>query len=293
MSSIGTIATEEKKDRIKSAIITLLASLILLLLLYFYKFTRQIEKQEVTTTMRINFGDNTNGNGSEEPKPQEGSPAPKKQEVKQETVAQPEKPNASAKNDKIITGTNKKVSVPKTEKTKNSTKNNIKKASKSDSKTSSIKDSKSKSSKLSSTKKSSSSKKGNGDDIGNAAIGNLIRGRGSKSGSQGNGGDRGNAGDPLGGDSNGDSRIGKDRKLIKFIPGTMGRGGKQPSHNCTASGNITIAYVVDKAGNVVSANRVGGITDPCVVSTTIAWVKQYVKAERASTSSKGTYKIIF
>lgn len=73
----------------------------------------------------------------------------------------------------------------------------------------------------------------------------------------------------------------------------MGRGGAQPSHSCSASGSITIAYTVDKAGNVVSARRAGGISDPCVASTSVAWVKKYVKAEKASTSSTGTYKITF
>jgi len=84
-----------------------------------------------------------------------------------------------------------------------------------------------------------------------------------------------------------------DRKLVGFIPGTMGRGGSQPSHKCSASGSITIAYTVDKAGNVISAKRSGGSSDPCIVSTTTSWVKKYVKAEKANFSSSGTYKITF
>ncbi len=126
-----------------------------------------------------------------------------------------------------------------------------------------------------------------------SAIGNLIRGRGTKAGSQGTGDGIGNNGDPLGGDGNGDSKVGIDRRLIGYIPGTMGRGGAQPSHNCSASGSITIAYTVDKAGNISSARRAGGVSDPCVVSTSVAWVKKYVKAERASVSSTGTYNITF
>ncbi|WOC51895.1 hypothetical protein BPO_1248 [Bergeyella porcorum] len=43
---------------------------------------------------------------------------------------------------------------------------------------------------------------------------------------------------------------------------------------------------VDRAGNVTSARRSSGISDNCVVSTAIAWVKQYVKAEKANTSSQ-------
>jgi hypothetical protein len=62
----------------------------------------------------------------------------------------------------------------------------------------------------------------------------------------------------------------------------MGRGGAQPVHSCKASGSITLAYTVDKAGNVISVRRSGGISDPCIVSTSIQWVKQYVKAEKAN-----------
>ncbi|MDO5616431.1 MAG: ferric siderophore ABC transporter substrate-binding protein, partial [Cruoricaptor ignavus] len=48
-----------------------------------------------------------------------------------------------------------------------------------------------------------------------------------------------------------------------------------------------------KSGNVTSARRSGGISDPCVSSTTVAWVKQYVKAEKSDTNSTGVYKITF
>jgi hypothetical protein len=97
----------------------------------------------------------------------------------------------------------------------------------------------------------------------------------------------------LGGNGNGDSKIGVDRKLISFIPGTMGRGGEQPPHNCDASGTVNIAYTVDKSGNVTSARRGSGISDPCVVTAAIIWVKKYVKAEKATTNSTGVYKITF
>lgn len=80
---------------------------------------------------------------------------------------------------------------------------------------------------------------------------------GENPGNQGDGKGTGNAGDPLGGNGNGDSKVGIDRKLIAYIPGTMGRGGAQPNNSCTASGTITVAYTVDKAGNVVSARRSG------------------------------------
>lgn len=278
MYSTESISNSERNDRIKSAVLTFLISLLVLLLIYFYTFTRETPRQEVVTTMLINFGDNENGSGTEEPQPQEGSPA-----IEQNTETETQTPTEATvqpKQQPTITGTNTKISTPKAEKVEK--------------KTSSQSTSKPKATpkKQNTSKKAETSKK-QGDDRGNAAIGNLIKGRGTKAGSQGDQGNRGNAGDPLGGSGNGDSKIGIDRKLISFIPGTMGRGGQQPAHNCTASGSISIDYTVDKAGNVVSARRSGGIADPCVVQTTIAWVKQYVKAERASTSSKGTYKIVF
>jgi hypothetical protein len=115
------------------------------------------------------------------------------------------------------------------------------------------------------------------------SIGNFIRGRGAT----------GNAGNPLGRDENGGNRIGVDRKLIAYIPGTMGRGGNPPVNKCSATGSISISYSVDKDGNVVSAKRSGGVLDACIISTSISWVKEFVKAEKANVYSSGIYKITF
>lgn len=284
---------EENRDRIKSGVLSILIWSAILLFVFLYKLKPELEQEpEIVTTMLVNFGDNRNGNGVEEPAEQEGSLAATAVEITPEPVEaavpetktvikpdpQPETKKTEAK-EKIITGNNSKVAVPKKEESK-STKNTT-----------------SGSTASKNTKKASAttanSKTGSGDGKGTAAIGNLIKGRGTKAGSQGTGTGIGNAGDPLGGDGNGDSKVGIDRKLVGYIPGTMGRGGAQPSHNCTASGSITIAYTVDKAGNVVSARRSGGISDPCVASTSVAWVKKYVKAEKANVSSTGTYKITF
>ena len=239
--------------------------------------------------MLINFGDNRNGNGAEEPANQEGSlasadiyipdelktPEPQPQEIV-ETPKAVEKPA-----EKIITGKSEKTTAVKTEKTeKKSTKSSETTASKTTT------------SKTSSTS-NTTAKNAQGDGQGTAAIGNLIKGRGTKTGTQGTDGTVGNSGDPLGGKGDGDSKIGVDRKLISYIPGTMGKGGEQPSHNCTANGTITISYTVDKAGNVIAARRSSGISDPCVVTAAVIWVKKYVKAEKASTNSTGTYKITF
>lgn len=237
--------------------------------------------------MRINYGDNRNGKDIEEPKEEEGSPAPiieKKEEKEIITeVAKASKEKAEkdipenvvptptrTKNPPVATKKlNEKVNSPAVA---NSTKNVTGKSN---------------------AKGDIKKENATGDGKGNAAIGNLLKGRGTKSGSQGNGTGSGNYGDPLGGDGDGTSLIGVDRKLIGFIPGTMGRGGAQPNHDCQASGSITISYTVDKSGKVTSARRLSGVSDPCVSSTAISWVKQYVKAEASSTASKGTYKIVF
>ena len=139
-------------------------------------------------------------------------------ETKPEPKVEPAKPVVK---EKIITGTNAKVSAKKVEKLSKTTKaaTNATSAKSSPSKTTATKAT------------TPNSKTGNGDGKGTAAIGNLIKGKGTKTGTQGTNGTTGNAGDPLGGDSNGDSKIGVDRKLIAFMPGTMGRGGAQPTHN--------------------------------------------------------------
>ena len=289
METITQHKRDERIDKLKSATLTALISALLFLLIFYYQFVREIPKEEKVTTMLINFGDNRNGNGAEEPANQEGSlasadiyipeelktPEPQPQEIV-ETPKAVEKPA-----EKIITGKSEKTTAVKTDKTeKKSTKSSETVASKTTT------------SKTSSTS-NTTAKNAQGDGQGTAAIGNLIKGRGTKTGTQGTDGTVGNSGDPLGGKGDGDSKIGVDRKLISYIPGTMGKGGEQPSHNCTANGTITISYTVDKAGNVISARRSSGISDPCVVTAAVIWVKKYVKAEKASTNSTGTYKITF
>lgn len=280
----------DQRNRQKSAAVTLLVAVLGFLLIYYYQFTKVTEKPEEVTTMLLNFGDNRNGRDQQDPAFQRGSLAAEKaletQPVEQTSTEPQPSAQASAqpvKSERIITGTNTKVSVAKDKTvTKPVSKSNSKAVTKpSNSKTASSKAT------------VANSKTGSGDGKGTAAIGNLIGGRKSSTGTQGTAGTTGNAGNPLGGDSDGDSKIGIDRNLVGFIPGTMGRGGAQPAHNCTASGTINIAYTVDKAGNVTLARRSGGISDACAVSTSISWVKRYVKAERANTSSTGTYSISF
>ncbi|GGP03666.1 hypothetical protein GCM10010992_12910 [Cloacibacterium rupense] len=283
---------EERKDQMKSATLTALITALLFFLIFYYQFIREIPKEEKVTTMLINFGDNRNGNAAEEPSNQEGSLASSEIYIPEElkTPEPPvektvETPKAEEKpTEKLVTGKSEKATIAKSDKKEKTTDKTTKNTEKSTNKTSDNK---------TSSAKNTSDKKAQGDGQGTAAIGNLIKGRGSKTGSQGNNGTTGNAGDPLGGNGNGDSKIGVDRKLISFIPGTMGRGGEQPPHNCSASGTVNIAYTVDKAGNVISARRGSGISDPCVVTAAVIWVKKYVKAEKASSNSTGVYKITF
>ena len=282
----------QEKDKRNSAIVTFLVSLLIFLGIFFYKFTKIMEKPEQLTTMLINFGDNQNGNQVEEPANQDGSlaanadittPEPSEEivsETKPEPKVEPIKPVVK---EKVLTGSNTKVSAPKVEK--------VSKNTKSTTKTSPVKNTTPKKSSTKATTANSTT--GKGDGKGNAAIGNLLKGKGTKTGTQGTNGITGNAGDPLGGAGNGDSKIGIDRKLIGFIPGTMGRGGAQPAQNCAASGTINISYVVDKAGNVISAKRSSGSSDGCISSNAVSWVKKYVKAEKAASSSTGVYSITF
>jgi len=80
---------EENKDKIKSGIITAIIWSALLLFVSLYKFTTTIpEKNEVVTSMLINFGDNRNGNGIEEPAEQKGSLAATSDPTTLETSAE-------------------------------------------------------------------------------------------------------------------------------------------------------------------------------------------------------------
>lgn len=266
----------QNTDRTKSLILTVIISLLIFLGIFFYTFTKQIEKPEEFTTMLINFGDNEEGQTSEEPSNQQGSLAADNEIVQPEPVNE-----VAAIPEKILTGTNPVTSTPKAERVE-PRKTPAKPVEKATPR------------RTAATKPTTpNAKTGTGDGKGTAAIGNLLKGRGTKPGTQGNAATSGNTGDPLGGEGNGDSKIGVDRRLVGFIPGTMGRGGAQPAHSCSASGTIHVAYTVDKAGNVVSARRSGGVSDGCIVSTSVSWVKQYVKAERSATSSTGTYSITF
>lgn len=89
------------------------------------------------------------------------------------------------------------------------------------------------------------------------------------------------------------TKIGKDRILTAFIPGTMGKAGKLPSHNCKAKGQLVMFITIDKAGNVTSSGRNSGIKDACNITAAVIWTKKYVKAKKSQNISQGTYTIVF
>ena len=67
METLTQHKRDERIDKLKSATLTALISALLFLLIFYYQFVREIRKEEKVTTMLINFGDNRNGNGAEEP----------------------------------------------------------------------------------------------------------------------------------------------------------------------------------------------------------------------------------
>ncbi|PZU91695.1 MAG: hypothetical protein DI529_00595 [Chryseobacterium sp.] len=89
------------------------------------------------------------------------------------------------------------------------------------------------------------------------------------------------------------TKIGKDRILTAFIPGTMGKSGKLPPHNCRTKGQLVMFITIDKAGNVTNAGRSSGIKDACNITAAVIWTKQYVKAKKSQNISQGTYTINF
>ena len=90
-----------------------------------------------------------------------------------------------------------------------------------------------------------------------------------------------------------ESKIGVDRKLISGSPGTNNYKGKLPAHSVKEKGSITISYVVDANGRVISAQRVGGLRSRNAINNAITMVKKHVKAEKGKTQSTGTYTIEF
>src|SRR5690606_20050256 len=102
----------EQNDRRKSAVITFLFSLLVFLGIFFYQFTRTVIPHQEITTMLINFGDLRDGDGTEEPAPQEGSFASSDEMMQ----PQPAAITSPAVNEKVITGNNTSMTTPKTEK---------------------------------------------------------------------------------------------------------------------------------------------------------------------------------
>ena len=105
---------QERKDQLQSAVITLIISLLVLLFIYFYQFTRIREKQEVVTTMLINFSENTEIQQSIK----ENTTLQHREPTSQKSVEQVPQPESVAPTqpEKIITG-NAEFKVKKNENT--------------------------------------------------------------------------------------------------------------------------------------------------------------------------------
>ena len=77
-----------------------------------------------------------------------------------------------------------------------------------------------------------------------------------------------------------ESKIGVDRKLISGIPGTNNYKGKLPAHSVKEKGSITISYVVDANGRVISAQRVGGLRSRNAINNAITMVKKTCESRK-------------
>ena len=124
METITQHQRNERKDQLKSATITALITALLFLLIFYYQFVREIPKEEKVTTMLINFGDNRNGNGAEEPANQEGSLASSEIYIPEE-LKTPEPTSEKAVEtpktvekpaEKLVTGKSEKATIAKSDK---------------------------------------------------------------------------------------------------------------------------------------------------------------------------------
>lgn len=297
MSTHRIQTNENKKERIISGCITFIISVIVLILIFLFKTTyttvnppSYIDINFQTDELGANYGQDEVGLGDEEPADQD---------VLLGNGGDPLAENISSNNDipdkqepienkKYLTDASAKdaVSTPikKTEKLKKKTE--IKK-------TISSNPSNSKNSDKSNGKNGNQS---GGNPKGNAALGALLKGKGTSTSSkgEGTGGKPGqNQGVETGGSGSGGVGIGNGRKLVSWIPGTNGKSGKAPVNNCTESGTITFSYTVNKNGDVTSVERTSGKSNTCMVNAGKKWIKEYVKAEKANSISSGTYKINF
>lgn len=292
---------DNKKEKLISGIITILISAIILSFILTYKTVfltvtppAYIDINFDMDDMGANFGTDKVGLGDEEPIDQDALLGEGK-EVNSESTHEDKSLNDSKPqedNKPILTNQNdsKDVIPEPVKKTEPKTKNKSKLVNKTN-----LKSSLTKSNSQSAAGAGKKNATG-GSPSGNAALGNLIKGKGAATSSsgEGTGGRPGqNQGVETGGNGNGGEGIGNGRKLVSFIPGTMGRGGNVPEHNCNGSGTIIFSYTLDKNGNVISVNRKSGINNTCLFNTGIKWIKQYVKGNAGTRSVTGTYKINF
>lgn len=284
-----------KKEKKISILITLLISGSILFLILTFRTT--FTTVTPPTYIDINFesgdfgsdyGTDEVGFGNEEPADQDVQKGDGGDPLANEATTTASSNETDQEDNSYLSDPSSKEAAPAVSKKTETSKNTTKKATQNNSDNSKNNNT---------TAKGTENKKGSGGNPkGNAALGALLSGKGSHNSStgQGSGGRPGqNQGDPNGEGSGGGEGIGNGRNLISFIPGTMGRGGKVPVHNCSGSGTIVFSFTVDKSGNVTSVNRKSGVSNTCLVNTGIKWIKQYVKADKGKSTVSGTYRINF
>lgn len=282
-----------KKEKKISILITLLISGSILFLILTFRAT--FTTVTPPTYIDINFesgdfgsdyGTDEVGLGNEEPTDQDVQKGDGGDPLANEAATTASSNETDQEDNSYLSDPSSKEAAPAVSKKTGTSKNNTKKTTQNNSKSNST-----------TTNKGTGNEKGSGGNPkGNAALGALLSGKGSHSFStgQGSGGRLGqNQGDSNGEGSGGGEGIGNGRNLISFIPGTMGRGGKVPVHNCSGSGTIVFSFTVDKSGNITSVNRKSGSSNTCLVNTGIKWIKQYVKADKGKSFVNGTYRINF
>lgn len=289
-------------DQLKSAIITVLFSGALFLFIFYFKFVREIPKQPQINTMLIHFGEQHNGRSSAELSKTEINTAksdiyiPEEFKTPAEALVTAEQPQEQPLEKGLSNASDKKAINEPVKTAKIDVKNTV--SDKSDQKSGKEKQNASKKTDVkaeNSTKTAlkSSEKQTKGDIKDKAQISSSDKNKASKKESLSEKDTKESKKNITETNPKGKSKIGVDRKLIAWIPGVMGKGRAKPPHNCSVKGAITISYTVDKTGSVVSAFRSSGITDPCAVTAAVIWVKKYVKAEKSTTNSTGTYIITF
>jgi outer membrane biosynthesis protein TonB len=300
----------EKQSRIKSAILTIVFTSLVFLFLYFYKLYStpvfppyqeiaiDFVEEQLTLEETSRIPTEKEVKSSSASTPEEPAPAkilPKVEEKIMEKKVEPKeikpKPILTEEKKENLPAV-KKTETKKDEKRENDIKKTVEKSEKKT--TEKIKENTTKSeSKL--TEKTSPSD-GKGKSLADLLVKGKGKGTSTTSSNESNG--TGNGGNSSSNSSGKGEFIGSGtggRKLVSFIPGTLNRSNEaHPSHSCgNETGIVVIKYTVNKDGKVINAQLQSGNASPCIVNTSIDWVKKYVKAAPGKSEVSSTYRIEF